>query len=91
MNRFELHGTVVKVEVKRGPRQEWYLVSLETDHEDVVGIPVFSDPPRIGSRCWATGHLSSHDGYLRLIVEKLKVVQRARRRPPLPVAERPGR
>jgi len=62
MNRFEVEGTVTRVEWRKGPRQSWYLVYIETEGGELVGVPVFEDPPGVGSRVWAAGTLYSHEG-----------------------------
>lgn len=71
MNRFEIEGKIVRVEMKRGPRQIWYLAFVEAESQ-LVGVPVFGSPPQVGGNMWATGKLGTHDGYLRLLPEQIK-------------------
>ncbi len=53
-----------------------------------MGVPVFEDPPGVGSRVWSAGTLYSHEGYLRLRVKKLKAAPPTKKKPSMPVAER---
>ena len=90
MNVVKLSGRVTSVEVRRGPKQEWYLIFLETDHEDVIGIPLFANPPKVGADAYVEGELTSHNGYLRLRVKKAEFGRPARKRSSVTMVERTG-